>query len=93
VFIPTIFAPAFLATIIGVFDLTIAVHLAFVATLQSCYIPHTFSECQNAETWQVSGNGTLSFFHVASTLGVPHTTAEEVCQRFVLEWQYSVALM
>jgi hypothetical protein len=85
VLFPTLFAPAFLVTIIGGFDLTIAVYVGIAATFQSGYVPFEPSKCQNAETWGISSNGVSSFFHVAGTLNPSRNSAEKVCQDFVKE--------
>ena len=90
---PTMLAPAFLVTIIGAFDLTIAVHIGIAAAIQSAYIPHSFSACQQAETWHVLDNSTLSFFHVAGALNPTPIPAGKVCHDFVKERQNAIALV
>lgn len=74
----------------GVFDMGLFVQMAIATVLQSEYIPHSSSECKDAETWQVSGNGTESFFHVMGALNDPAISAEQACVGYVEEWKYAV---
>ena len=76
--------------VLAVFDLVIFANLTRSTVQQSRYVPKSFSHCKAAETWQVSGNGNQSFFHVVGALSDPASSAGDMCRHFVEEWEFGI---
>jgi hypothetical protein len=70
--------------------MTVALLVAII--LQSLYLPHSYSGCQDAETWQ-NASGNSNFFQVASNLSDFATTPQDVCDQFVQIWAIGLAIV
>jgi hypothetical protein len=79
--------------LIGVADLAFTIALLVGVIFQSTYLPHTYSDCTDAETWQNATNSS-NFFVVASRLpDFNQTTPEDVCMEYVQNWTMGIAIV
>ncbi|KAK2740971.1 hypothetical protein FQN55_008526 [Onygenales sp. PD_40] len=89
--LPTAVAPSILVWLIGIFDVVLTVYLGIATVLQGQFTPPSSSACQHADTWQVHGNATESFFHAVAGFNATRISAEEVCKEFVFQWRLGLA--
>lgn len=91
--IPTGAASGTALFLLGVGDLAITIALLVGVIFQSTYLPHTYSGCQGADTWQNATN-TSNFFQVASTISdLNVTSAQDVCFQYVENWAFGIAIV
>jgi len=91
--IPTAAASGTILFLIGLADLALTIALLVGVIFQARYLPHTYSGCQDAETWQNATNSS-NFFVVASNLSdFNGTTPHDVCYEYVQNWVFGIAIM
>ncbi|KAK2807529.1 hypothetical protein FQN50_005397 [Emmonsiellopsis sp. PD_5] len=89
--VPTLFAPSVCIWLIGIVDIVFTVYFAIAVALQAQFIPQSSSACQHADTWQVHGNDTESFFHAVAGFNATGISAKEVCEEFVTQRKWGTA--
>ena len=71
----------------GVLDAVCAIGLAVGAGLQSMYLPHARSSCNNAHAWGASGDQPGIFAVLEASSG---KAAHGLCINFVDAWSLSI---
>lgn len=78
----------------GVLDLLITEEMSKGLKMISPFIPHASGACKESESWQaVNGtNGTENIFTIMSMVNATGPTAKYICERWVVEYQWGIAV-
>ncbi|KAF1999891.1 hypothetical protein P154DRAFT_535133 [Amniculicola lignicola CBS 123094] len=94
VWIPSFALPPAFSVLFGLVDFVVAVLLGITTSYQTPWVPHSIDACRNggAHDWQRPDGANESFFDAAARLNATRTSSFKMCQSFVEEWQYGIAL-
>ncbi len=97
IFIPAIYVLPPLNLIITGIDAMFTVFLSKATHYQTLIIPHSMGACNPLHNGNFSAllrpaGANESFFQAAARLNATVTTPQKMCESFVAEWQYGVAM-